>query len=97
MNKFLQLLSLCVKAGKAVSGEFLVEEAIKNKGAKLVIIAEDASDNTKKHFTDMCTYRDIPVIIKATKAELGKYTGKEFRANAAILDEGFAKKLKEVS
>lgn len=47
------LLSLAMKAGKLVSGEFLTEKAVKTGKATLVIAAEDASDNTKKMFTDV--------------------------------------------
>ena len=44
----LSLLSLCQRAGKMKTGEDTVEKAIQKKEAKLVIIPEDASDNTKK-------------------------------------------------
>ena len=60
MNKVHSMIGLATKAGKVVSGEFAVEKAIKDGKAFLVIIAEDASDNTKKHFSDMCIYSKIP-------------------------------------
>ena len=50
MNKIYSLLGLCQKAGKIVSGEVGCEAAIKNKTAKLLLLAEDASENTKKKF-----------------------------------------------
>ncbi len=48
MNKTLNMIGLCQKAGQIQSGEFSVETAIKAGHAHLVIIAENASDNTKK-------------------------------------------------
>lgn len=90
-DKVLSQLSMAMKAGKLVSGEFMVEKAIKSKEAFLVIVAEDASDNTKKHFNDMCAYRDIPIRFIGSKIALGKSIGKDLRANVALLDEGFAK------
>lgn len=93
MNRFSQLLGLATKAGKTVSGEFSVEQAIKSKQVCLVIIAADASDNTKKHFNDMCTYRDIQIVFTCDKAELGRCTGKQERASVGVLDKGFADKL----
>ena len=97
INRFTQLLGLATKAGMTVSGEFAVEQAIKskiqNRTACLVIIAEDASDNTRKHFHDMCTYRGIPMLIACKKTELGHSIGRQERASIALLDRGFAEKL----
>ena len=90
-DRALAMLSLCAKAGKLVSGETATETAIKNFEAFLVIVAQDASDNTKKHFTDMCNYREIPIVTYKTKEELGRAIGKEYRSNIAIIDEGLAK------
>ena len=47
MDRFHQLLGLAAKAGAVVSGEFAVEQSIRKKETFLVIVAEDASDNTK--------------------------------------------------
>ena len=49
-NKVLSMLGLATKAGKISSGEFSTEKEIKTGYAALVIVAEDASDNTKKKF-----------------------------------------------
>ena len=92
-NRFIQLLGLATKAGKTVSGEFQVEQAIKSGSACLVIIAADASDNTKKMFWNMCKYYEVPMEIFATKEELGHWIGKAYRASICILDEGFAKSI----
>ena len=49
LNKQLSLLGLAMKAGKVVSGEFAVEKYVKEgKSTSLVLVAEDASKNTKK-------------------------------------------------
>ncbi|MEE3355244.1 MAG: ribosomal L7Ae/L30e/S12e/Gadd45 family protein [Candidatus Weimeria sp.] len=84
------MLGLAQKAGRIASGEFSAEKAVKEKKAYLVIIAEDASDNTKKHFTDMCTYRKIPYRIYGQSSELGPCLGKAFRMTVAVCDAGFA-------
>ena len=92
-SKLFGMLGLAAKVGKVVSGEFSVEKAIKERSAHLVILAEDASDNTKKHFSDMCSYRNIPILFFGTKEELGNCIGKSFRANLALTDQGFAKSI----
>ena len=93
MDRFHQLLGLAAKAGAVVSGEFAVEQAIRKRETFLVIVSEDASDNTKKHFSDMCAYRHIEILITSEKSMLGKHTGKQERASVGILDRGFAEKL----
>ena len=90
MDRVLSLLSLSAKGRNLVSGEFMAEKAIKEGTAKVVIVSEDASENTKKHFCDMCNYRKIPVFFYATKEELGKAIGREMRASLAVTDAGMA-------
>lgn len=90
-SKILSLAGLAMKAGKVVSGEFSTENAVKSRQASLIIVAEDASKNTKKLFNDKCKFYEIPVFEYGTKEELGKAIGKEVRSSVGILDEGFAK------
>ena len=90
-SKIFSSLGLATKAGKTQSGDFCTEKSVKAFNAFLVIVAEDASDNTKKMFTNMCTYYEVPCVIYGTKADLGHAMGKEMRASVAITDEGFAK------
>lgn len=89
-NKALSMLGMATRAGKTVSGEFAVEKSVKQKTAKLVLIAEDASDNTKKKFSDMCSYRKIPILFFTERETLGRAIGKEFRACVAVEDENLA-------
>ncbi len=89
-DKVLNMVGLATKAGKVVSGEFSVEKAIKSNQAFLVMIAADASDNTKKMFRNMCNYRNVPLVHYGDKESLGKCMGKQLRVSIAFLDEGFA-------
>lgn len=89
-KKIFSLFGLAARAGKLASGEFQTETAVKNQTARLVVVAEDASENTKKLFRDKCSFYKIPFLLKWTKEELGMAIGKEFRASIAILDAGFA-------
>ena len=49
----ISLLGIAKRAGKVVSGEFATEKEVKAGYAELVIVAQDASDNTKKKFQNM--------------------------------------------
>ena len=90
-KQVLNLIGLATKAGKTVSGEFSTERAVKSGKACMVIVSEEASDNTKKKFANMCTYYQVPIGFFGKKDELGHHMGKEMRSSLAILDEGFAK------
>ena len=89
-DKVLSLLGLAKKAGKLKGGEYCVETEVKKGRAKLVIVAEDASDNTKKSYTDMCSFEKVPVIFYGNKETIGKCIGCEERAAVVLTDEGFA-------
>lgn len=92
MNKkpIFSFLGLAVKAGKVTSGEFSVERSVKSGHSYFVIVAEDASDNTKKMFDNMCNYYRVPLIYLGTKDELGHCIGKQYRASLSVNDKGFA-------
>lgn len=57
----LRMLGLAAKAGKVASGEFMTENSVKTGMAALVIVATDASDNTKKKFRNMCEFYEVPM------------------------------------
>ena len=82
-------LSLAAKAGKITSGEFSVERSVKSGHSNFVIIAEDASDNTKKMFDNMCKYYHVPLIYFGTKDELGHCNALS-QSSLSIEDRGFA-------
>jgi len=91
MNSYkISLLSIAMKAGKVASGEFQSEDAILHDTARFVIIAEDASENTKKKFMDKCNFRGIRYEIFGKKDELGRLIGKNERSVVAITDDDFS-------
>ena len=90
-SKALSMISLARKAGKTASGEFATEQSVKSFRAELVIVATDASDNTKKKFQNMCEFYEVPIYFYGDKDTLGHAMGKEFRASLAVNDLGFAK------
>ena len=96
-NDYTKLLGLAQRAGKVRSGELQTEESVKSFKARLCLTASDASDASKKHIRDICSYRDIKLIETGlTKEELGHCIGREERTAVAIEDEGFAKHILEI-
>ncbi len=92
-DKVLGMLGLARRAGKIESGEFSAEKAIKTYRSHLIIVAGDASDNTRKKFTDKASFRKVPVRIYADKEQLGKATGTADRSVVSVNDERFAASL----
>lgn len=90
-KKLIGTLGISAKAGKVSSGEFATEQAVKKGKAFLVIVAEDASENTRKKFANMCEYYQVPFYVFSDRVSLGNAIGKEFRASLAVVDENLAK------
>ncbi len=95
-DKILSMLGLASRARALVSGEFSVEKVVKGQQAYMVIVAEDASANSKKHYSDMCSYHECDLYFYGSKESLGSAIGKEFRASVAVIDENFANGLKKL-
>lgn len=92
-SKVYSMLGLASKAGRIAGGEFLAEKCIKKKTAYVVIVSEDASDNTKKLFFNKCKSYNVPIYYFGTKEELGHAIGKAARSSLAVTDENFAKSI----
>lgn len=84
------MLGIAAKSGNVVSGEFSTEKAVKTGRAYMVIVSEEASDNTKKMFRNMTDFYEVPLHEFGSKEELGRCIGKEYRASLAITDENLA-------
>ena len=74
----------------------MTEKAIKEGKAHLVIVGVDSSDNTKKMFTNMCEFYEVPIYFYGKKEDLGHAMGKELRSSVAVTDPGFAKSLRKL-
>ena len=94
-NKVFSLIGLATRARRVVSGEFSTEKSVKSGRSHMVIVSEEASDNTKKMFTNMCTHYKIPIYQFGTKDELGHALGQEMRTCLSVEDAGFAKAVME--
>ena len=94
MNNFLNMLGLASRARKIITGETLIKK-IRSNEVDYVIIASDASDNTKKKIIDKCTSYNVEYVVTSSIDELSKAVGKNNRVALGIQNAGFAKNLKE--
>lgn len=92
-KKIYNMLSLCQRANKLVSGSFMCEKNIKKGKGIILIVAKDASDNTKREFNNICKNNNVTYLEFGNKEQLGKYIGKESRVVVCICDENFAKSI----
>lgn len=92
-NKVYGILGMACRARKISTGDAIINE-IRSKKAKLIVIAEDASDNTKKKITDKCQYYGVDYVFVESSMLLSQAIGKVNRMAISINEEGFAKSIK---
>jgi len=90
------MLGLATKAGKIITGEDACVNTIRSGKATLVLVATDASENTKKKFNDKAAYYKVSLLSIFTKDQLAKATGKQNRATVVLTDEGFTKSIQKL-
>jgi len=93
-DKFLNFLGLCRRAGKMKIGCDTVIESVEEDNSRLVLLAKDISDNTKKKVISAINGTPYE-ILDYTKDELSFALGKTC-AVLSVEDEGFARKLSEL-
>ena len=89
------MLGISPQSRSVASGEFSTEKAVKEGKAYLVLVAEDASANTKKMFRNMTDFYGVPMYEYGDKETLGHFIGKEFRASLAVTNEGLAHSIED--
>ena len=94
-NQLLGLIGLAMKAGKICFGADSVEEEIKKRKVKLLIIATDASERTKNKFVQLAEKYEIPVITYEVIENLSKAIGKSNKAILGIKDINFAESIQK--
>lgn len=95
MNRTLNMLGLCARAGKLLSGERACVQAVRMGSALVVLLDRAAAKNTTKSVTDACGWHEVPLIL-APENELGYAIGKPGRMVAAITDPSFADRILEL-
>ena len=92
----LGLIGLAARAREVESGADAVEGIIKKRKVKLVIVAEDAADRTKKNFEYLCAKFNILYIIYGKKDDLSRAIGKDNKAVIGIKEQNLAKEIHKV-
>ena len=97
MIKLLNMIGLAKRAGKVSTGSFICEKMIKSRTAKLVVLASDASENTKKTIGDGCKFYGVKMIETADMDALGHAVGADaLRAVISVNDSNFANAILDI-
>ena len=89
-RKTVNLLTICMKAGKAVKGFDSACDAVKNGTAYCVLTASDTSEKTVKEIDFICKKYSVPHIKTAvSKNEMAYICGK-VTAVITVCDKGFS-------
>ena len=90
-EKIVGAFGLARRAGKCQIGSEICVDLIRKNKAKLALIADDVSDNTKKKVLNACSFHNVECLnIGIGKYELGSKLGKKSGITCAVItDEGF--------
>lgn len=97
VNKALTYVGLSKKAGYLAVGTEFVRDAVRQGKALTVVLALDASENSKKRVKDSCAFygKEMPIEF-CTSEQLAHAVGKKGAVSAvAICDRGLSKALTE--
>ncbi|WP_066507436.1 L7Ae/L30e/S12e/Gadd45 family ribosomal protein [Abyssisolibacter fermentans] len=95
-NKFYSMLGIGKKAGYIKAGETPCVDSIKKGKGYLLIIAEDASDNTKKKFTNLSDKNNLSYHIVGSKELIGRSIGKELISTIVVCNKQFSSVLEDL-
>ena len=90
------LLGLTAKAGKIVFGTESCLDMVAKRKVKLVIVTEDSSERTKKHFKEKCKENNINFYIYGNREELSKAIGKTNKTVIGIKDKNLAGAIQKI-
>lgn len=91
MDKAINYLGIAMKAGMLTTGEVNSGSAVRSGKARLLLLAQDASDNAVSRAMGFIFGRDVPIIkTPYTKQTLSEHTGKAGCSMAVFTDIGLA-------
>lgn len=96
LNKTLNLLTICAKAGKLIGGFDKSMGAVKEGKSAAILLACDVSEKTAKEVRFLCDkYGSVPVIETDLEASQAYIVLKKEYAVFSVNDKGFAAKFAE--
>lgn len=95
-NRVLGMLGISAKAGKVVCGNDATIEDIERHKVKLVIVAEDASEKTKKNMKYVCEKNKVPILEFGNIDEISRTIGKTNKAIIGIKSKSLSEAIEKL-
>lgn len=95
MERISRYLGLSRRAGKIIPGYRSCSGAVKAGKIKLLIAAEDISENTKDKFSSQCKNHNVPFYVCGTIEELSAAVGMTGVGIFGVTDSNLAKAIKK--
>ncbi len=95
-RKVLGMLGISAKAGKIVCGTDATIEDIERHRVKLVIVANDASEKTKKNMRYICDKNKVIMLEFGNIEEISKTIGKNNKAIIGIKSKSLSKEIEKL-
>ena len=92
-DRTLGFLGMAARAGAIVTGTDRVREAARGEGLRLVLLATDASENSREKLVPLLTARGISHVIRYERNELGAAVGRGPLSAVGVLDRALADRL----
>ena len=92
-NRVRGMLGICQRAGGMQSGTDMVLKCIRDGRCRLALLDEGSSGATQKKIADACGCRGVSLMYLPAGL-LGEACGREGRMTAAVLEEGFADRIR---
>ncbi len=89
-DKIYGLIGLAARARKIAYGYDSVIELVKLNKAKLVVVATDASEKTRKNVQYICNKYNVNLIIFGKKDKISHIIGKENKVIIALKDKNLS-------
>lgn len=93
----LKVLGLAARAGAVAVGTERVRESVRAGRARLVLLAQDASPNTREKLVPLLSARHVPWLAVFDRDRLGEATGRPPAAAVAVEEPGLARRVLELA
>ncbi len=85
-----------MRAGGLSFGNDACMDLIQRKKVKIVIVAEDAAERTKRNFERICSQNHIPIYFYGSIENLSRAIGKPNKAIFGIKNQNFAHEIERI-
>lgn len=95
-DRALNMLGLCARAGKLVTGEKAVVQAVRSGACYVVLLDGGVAKNGDKAVSQACESHGVP-LLRAEPGRLGRAIGRPGRMAAGVTDPGMAQRIIELT